>query len=75
MAWSEECQNEIDRLLAQQGPKDVLAVAISRLIEAKINAAFYNVGIGGMPSWDPAQEVDFCERLLAATIDLFEVRQ
>lgn len=74
MAWSEDCQNEIDRLLAQQGPKEVLAVAITRLIESKINASFYNVGIGGMPPCDQAQEVDFCERLLSATIDLFEVK-
>ena len=74
VAWSEDCQNEINRLLAQQGPKEVLAVAITRLIEAKIEASFYSVGIGGMPSCDPAQSVDFCERLLASTIDLLEVK-
>lgn len=75
MAWSEECQCEIDKRLAQQGPKEILPVVISQLIEAKITNALYNVGVGGNPSCDPALAVDYCERLLAATIELFEVKQ
>lgn len=69
MAWSEDCQNEIDRVLSQQDPREVLAVAITNLIEAKIDSALYNVGIGGQPSCDPRQAVDYNERLLAATLE------
>ena len=74
MAWSEDCQNEIDRVLSQQDPKEVLAVCISNLIESKIDSAFYNVGIGGQPSCDPMQAVDYNERLLAATLERFTSR-
>ena len=73
MAWSEDCQNEIDRVLSRQCPKEVLAVAITNLIEAKIDAAFYNSGIGGQPGFDPMQAVDYNERLLAATLERFDI--
>jgi hypothetical protein len=72
LSWSEEVQYQIDKTLAEQSPKDVLATTITRLIEAKITNAFYCCGIGGLPSCDPTQEVDFYERLLAATIERFE---
>lgn len=65
----------ISKTLAQQDPKEVLSVAITRLIEAKITNALYCCGIGGLPSCDPMQEVDFCERLLAATIERFETKK
>lgn len=74
MVWSEDCQHEIEKTLAQQDPKEVLAVTIARLIEAKINSALYYCGIGGLPSCDPRQEVDFYERLLAAIIERFETK-
>lgn len=74
MTWSEDCQNEIDRVLSQQDPKEVLAVAITNLIAAKIDAALYNCNIGGQPSCDPMQVVDYNERLLAATLELFTTR-
>jgi hypothetical protein len=74
MAWSEDCQREIDRVLSQQDPKGVLAVCIANLIEAKIDAALYNCNIGGQPSCDPMQVVDYNERLLAATLERFTSR-
>ena len=74
VVWTEQCQDEIDKLIAQHGPKDVLVVAITRLVEAKIASSFYNVGIGGLPSSDPAQEVDFYERLLSQSVELLEVK-
>jgi hypothetical protein len=74
MTWTEECQNEIDRLLAQQNPKEVLSVCISELIEAKIGVALYNCGVGCVPGFDPMQAVDFNERLLAAVLDSFVTR-
>ena len=74
MAWSEDCQNQIDRVLSQQDPKEVLAVCIANLIEAKIDSAFYNMGIGGQPLCDPMLSVDYNERLLAATLDRFTSR-
>lgn len=72
MAWSQDCQDEIDRLLSQQSPREVLAMAITNLIEAKIDMALCNCGIGGQPAYDPKQSVDFNERLLAATLDRFQ---
>lgn len=71
MAWSDECQGEIDRLLSCESPREVLAVAITNLIEAKIERALCNCGIGGQPPYDPQQSVDFNERLIIAVLDRF----
>lgn len=41
---------------------------ITKLVEAKIHAAFFHSGLAGS-SYDPDQVVDYQERLLAAVID------
>ena len=74
MGQSEDYQNEIDRAVSQQDPKEVLVSCIANLIEAKIDSAFYNVGIGGQPSRDPMQAVAYNERLLVAVLERFTSR-
>ena len=71
MGWTEERQGEIERLLSQQDPREILAVCVSKLIEAKIDAAIHNLNIGQKTTQDPMQVVDFQERLLAAVLDRF----
>jgi hypothetical protein len=67
MEW-DECQDRIDRTLATVAHREVLYTTITNLIDAKIHQAFYYAGLAGS-SCDPAQEVDYQERLLAAVID------
>lgn len=64
----EHCQQEIDKTLASVALREVLYTTITRLIEVKINQAFYHAGLAGA-TFDPDQEVDYQERLLAAVID------
>ena len=68
MAWDEDCQWEIEKTLAENAHREVLYTTITKLIDAKIHAAFYNSGLGGS-SYDPDQVVDYQERLLAAVIE------
>ena len=68
MDWNEQCQNEIDKTLASVCHREVLYTTITKLIEAKIEQALYNLGLAGA-SCDPNQEADYQERLLAAVVD------
>ena len=68
MTWDERCQQEIDKTLATFAHREVLYTTITKLIEAKIQQAFYHAGLGGS-SYDPDEAVDYQERLLAAVID------
>jgi hypothetical protein len=71
VSWTQDTQDEIDKTLAEQSPRDVLAMAIDNLISAKIEAAMYNLGIGGQPNCDPQQGVDYYQRLMSDAIDRF----
>jgi len=68
LKWIEHCQRKIDETLATVAHREVLYTTIARLIETKINQAFYHAGLAGA-TFDPDQEVDYQERLLAAVID------
>lgn len=68
MDWNEQCQNEIDKTLASVCHREVFHKAITKLIEAKIEQALYNLGLAGA-SFDPNQAAEYQERLLAAVVD------
>jgi len=69
MAWTEECETEINRLLATQDVSEVVAVAVNGLVQAGLDAIMVNIH-GSCPSGcDPAVTKDFNERLLCACID------
>ena len=69
MAWSEECESEINRLLSTQDVSEVVAVAVNGLVQAGLDAIMLNMH-GSCPSGcDPSATKDFNERLLCACID------
>ena len=70
MTLEDDCNHEIEKRLAKQPANEVVQDAISKLIEAKITQALYNCNIGGLPSHDPAQDVDFNERILSAAMTM-----
>lgn len=67
MAWNEDCQNEIDRLIGTQDIAEVLTQAVRTIVEGKIDALM--VSMGHTCGCDPAQTIDFGERLLCACVD------
>lgn len=69
MAWSEETQREIDKLVNEQDVSEVIAHAVSQMIFGSI--VQYQISVGGPVncSQDPKDAVDFGERLLCAAID------
>lgn len=67
MAWTEECQAEIDRLIETKDISEVFAQAVNIIIRGKIDMAF--LSIGHSCGCDPVQTVDFGERLLCACVD------
>ena len=71
MAWTEESQTEIDRLIATQDLSQVVSTAVTQIVKGHIGATLFSMGhnVEGMH----AQTIDFGERLLCAAID--EIRK
>ena len=70
MTWTEECQIEIDRLIATKDISEVIAQAVGQI--ASVSACLYSLSVGGPVNsggCDPHQELDFAQRLLIAALD------
>lgn len=68
MTWAEDCEQEIDRLIKTQDISEVVAKAVSTIIEGKIDMLCVSMGRFDV-GCDPKQTIDFGERLLVACVD------
>jgi len=71
MAWDQDMQDVIDKMIGQHDLGEVIATAIDDIVSARI--VQYAISTGGpvnySTSGDPAVTLDFGERLLCAAID------
>ena len=69
MAWDQDMQDVIDKMIGQHDLGEVIATAIDDIVSARI--VQYAISTGGPVncSTDPAVTLDFGERLLCAAID------